>query len=424
MIQSETLHTVAHVVRPVRLAAICLGLALGVGAAPARPRAAASDEVRALWVLRTSLTSRAAIASMVESARENGFNTLLVQGRGDAYFSGGLEPRGSALSAQAATLEFDPLRETLRLAGDAGLRVHAWISLNLIASAVDLPVSREHLVYRHPEWLMVPRRLVPQLEPISPESPEYLGKLARWSRTQAETVEGLYFSPIPPGASDHTVAVVRDLVKRYPVDGVHLDYVRYPTDEFDYSRASLALFRSEMLPALGPAERRDLEARFDVDPTAYPDAFPERWRDFRQSRLTALVMRLRTVVKAARRDAVLSAAVVPEAAMAESRHMQDWRSWLENGLIDVVCPMAYTLDPAAFTSQIEAARQVAGFRPVWAGIGAYRLDAAQTIENIRRARRAGASGVVLFSYDSLVTPAAGAGYLSQVARAAFPANDH
>src|SRR2546421_5122125 len=59
-------------------------------------------EVRALWVVRTSLTSRSAIASMVTAARASGFNTLLVQirGRGDAYYANGLEPRSSVLSSQ------------------------------------------------------------------------------------------------------------------------------------------------------------------------------------------------------------------------------------------------------------------------------------------------------------------------------------
>ena len=39
---------------------------------------------------------------------------------------------------------------------------------------------------------------------------------------------------------------------------------------------------------------------------------------------------------------------------------------------------------------------------MWAGIGAYRLTPAQTIDHIAAARRNGAAGVVLFSYDSLV----------------------
>ena len=50
----------------------------------------ARDEVRALWVVRTSLTSPQAIEDMVVAAKQSGFNTLLVQvrGRGDSYFVG------------------------------------------------------------------------------------------------------------------------------------------------------------------------------------------------------------------------------------------------------------------------------------------------------------------------------------------------
>ena len=56
---------------------------------------------------------------------------------------------------------------------------------------------------------------------------------------------------------------------------------------------------------------------------------------------------------------------------------------------------------------------------MWVGIGAYRLSSSQTIENIQIARRLGASGIVLFSYDSLITPPGGTDYLSEVGRAAF-----
>ena len=84
--------------------------------------------------------------------------------------------------------------------------------------------------------------------------------------------------------------------------------------------------------------------------------------------------------------------------------MQDWRGWLEARLVDAVAPMAYTQEPARFAEQIAAARDIAGGRAVWAGIGAYRLTPAQTIENIQAARKLGAAGFVLFSYDSLTGP--------------------
>jgi dihydrodipicolinate synthase/N-acetylneuraminate lyase len=85
--------------------------------------------------------------------------------------------------------------------------------------------------------------------------------------------------------------------------------------------------------------------------------------------------------------------------------------------------MAYTPDAAMFAEQIASARAAAGARPIWAGIGAYRLSPAQTVANIQTARRLGAEGIILFSYDSLSDPrAAVSDYLAQVARGAFAAS--
>ena len=376
-----------------------------------------STETRALWVLRTSLTSTESIATLVRTAREHGFNTLLVQvrGRGDAYFNGGLEPRAADLHRRPAS--FDPLATVLDSAHAAGLRVHAWVNVNLISSAVDLPIAHTHIVQRHPDWLMVPRDLAQELARVPPESPAYVGKIARWTRTQSADVEGLYASPILPAAAAHVEAVVRDLVSRYPVDGVHLDYARYPNARFDYSRGAIREFRDAIRPTLALTARRDVDAQESVDPLAYPDTFQEEWKAFRIARMTGLVARLRKTIKAARENALVTIATAPDLADARDRKLQDWGAWLQTGLVDAVCPMAYTPEPTLFAEQIAAARDVKGGRAVWAGIGAYRLPPAQTIENIETARRLGAGGVVLFSYASLIETAPD--YIAVVGRSAF-----
>src|SRR5262249_50683760 len=143
----------------VRSAVATLVVALGaivIGAdarAPEDRGLRADQEVRALWVVRTTLTSPGAVATMVSSAKGSGFNALLVQvrGRGDAYFQGGVEPRPAPLLSQPS---FDPLAETIARAHEAGLQVHAWVNVNLVAG-LEVPAAREHVVYRHPEWLMV-----------------------------------------------------------------------------------------------------------------------------------------------------------------------------------------------------------------------------------------------------------------------------
>jgi uncharacterized lipoprotein YddW (UPF0748 family) len=380
---------------------------------------AAPTEIRALWVLRTSLSTPESIATLVSAAHEHGFNALFVQvrGRGDAYYAGALEPRAAELQRQPDS--FDPLATVLHTAHAAGLRIHAWINVNLISSAVDLPIAREHLVHRHPDWLMVPRDIAQELATVEPESPAYAGKVARWARTQPD-IEGLYASPIVPAAAEHVEAVVRDLTRRYAVDGVHLDYARYPNDRFDYSRYAIREFRATVRGRVADDARRDADTREAVDLFAYPDAFPGEWRSFRLSRMTALISRLRTAVKSERPGTLVSVATAPDMREAAEHRLQDWRTWLETGLVDAVCPMAYTPEAAQFAAQIAAARDVAGGRSIWAGIGAYRLSPSQTVENIQTARRLGTGGVILFSYDSLTNSRQSPpDYLALVGRAAF-----
>lgn len=384
----------------------------------ANVRVDSASEVRALWVLRTSMASRADVAAMVDAAGASGFNTLLVQvrGRGDAYFASGLEPRPAVLGADPA---LDPLAATIARAHDRGLQVHAWINVNLIAGANDLPSARDHVIYRHPEWLMVPRALAEDLMAVDPRSPEYLGRLTRYVRGRSSEIEGLYLSPIEDQAADYTVAIVRDIVSRYALDGVHFDYVRYPNDEFDYSRGALAAFRRSVAGDLSAADLRRYDTRLADEPLLYTQVFSGRWRAFRTARMTALMSRLRETVGAARPSAIVSAAVSPDPEEAALIRLQDWRAWVDHGLVDVICPMAYTTDGALFTSQIAAAQQVAGRHPVWAGIGAYRLSSEQIVENVRTARRLGAGGIVLFSYDSLTGPSRGRDYLARLGRVAF-----
>jgi uncharacterized lipoprotein YddW (UPF0748 family) len=268
---------------------------------------------------------------------------------------------------------------------------------------------------------MVPRELAAEMRHVDVRSPAYVGQLARWTRAHNTEVEGLYTSPIHPAAVTHMVNVVAELAKNYAIDGVHLDYARYPNESFDYSVAALAEFKTAVVPTLSAKERQEALQREPLDPLTYPNLFHVQWDDFRRSRLTTMVMRLRTAVKTARPDAVFSAAVVPDLQQASTSRMQDWRAWIDQSLLDVLCPMAYTTDANVFQQQVAAAKEIAGRTPVWAGIGAYRLSTAQTLQHIADARRFGAAGIILFSYDSLTAAPNTVGSITELGRAAFGA---
>ncbi|HSG00414.1 MAG TPA: family 10 glycosylhydrolase, partial [Vicinamibacterales bacterium] len=146
-----------------------------------------------------------------------------------------------------------------------------------------------------------------------------------------------------------------------------------------------------------------LDAAARRDPRAWTRYLPESWEGFRRDRLTELVEEIVTAAAAARPGLTMSAAVVPDAALAREQKAQDWAAWARDGLLDVVCPMVYTTDADLFARQVASVRDTVGDVAVWAGVGAYRLTAAQTVSHVRLARRSGATGVALFSYDSLVS---------------------
>ena len=189
-----------------------------------------------------------------------------------------------------------------------------------------------------------------------------------------------------PEAVDHLEAVVQELVRSYRLDGLHFDFIRYPGPAWDHSRAALVDFRrvhgTEALLG-GPA----------LDPAA--------WDDYRRRTVTALASRLADAARVARPGLVMSAAVAPDEAQAVHHKFQNWPYWLSSGILSALCPMVYTPDNRIFVSQVERALARAGTQPVWAGIGAYRLDLQGIVEKVELARRAGAGGVVLFSHESL-----------------------
>jgi len=391
------------------LLAIAVAAVLAAPAAVARPRADATQtggEVRGLWVLRSSLASPASVASMVDTATRSGFNTLLVQvrGRGEAFYRSDLEPRAPELDSQPDT--FDPLAMVIDLGHRAGLRVHAWVNVNLVASGATLPRDRGHVAVAHPEWLMVPRPLAESLRRTDPRSPAYIGALARWTRTESERVEGLYLSPVAPASQDYTVSIVRELVSRYAVDGVHLDYIRYPGADFDYSATTLDEFRAQQRPRATATDRSRIDREFVADAFAWTKAYPDAFVAFRQQRLTSLVVRLREAARSVRPELTVSAAVVPSGEIARREKLQDWPDWAARGYLDAVCPMIYTTDETEFGGLIADLQRTLRDVPIWAGIGAYRLSAARTAGNVRIARRAGVAGVLLFSYDSVTGPSA------------------
>ena len=109
---------------------------------------------------------------------------------------------------------FDPLRLTIKLATKRGLRVHAWINLLLVSSLSRLPRSKDHVIRRHPEWLVLPADLVNKVNHLPPDDPRGLSLRARYYRNN-RNADGLFLDPALPEVQDHLLAVIRELLSSY-----------------------------------------------------------------------------------------------------------------------------------------------------------------------------------------------------------------
>lgn len=411
--------------RTVPLAAALLagGCRLVGLAPPAPPPPPAAAEVRALWVVRTTLLDADSVMKMVSRADDAGFNNLIVQvrGRGDAYYRPGWEPPPDPLRDRIE--KFDPLLLAIREGHRRGLRLHAWVNTHLMANMDELPVDPSHLFHARPDLLAVPRPLARELYAMDPRDPRYREALVEYARDNRDHVEGLYTIPSHPEVKEHIYSIWMDLLERYDVDGLHFDYVRFPAPDYDYSRFALERFRAWMAPHLDSARRATLDAAYARDPLAYVDSLPALWDEFRRRQITGLVERIYSGVKKRRPHVTVSAAVFANAEDAYRNRFQDWREWLRRGILDVAAPMAYTSDSEVFRQQIATAVEAAGGRrQIWAGVGAYRNTVEGAVEKIGIARGLGANGIVLFSYDWAVRPGdlnPEGRYLSEVSRKAF-----
>src|SRR5256712_2182083 len=271
-------------------------------------------------------------------ATTRGIHDVVVQirGRGDAYYDSRLEPRAETLADDG----FDPLAHLVRAGAAVGVRVHAWGNVFFVWSSSEgaLPKAPEHLVRRHPEWLLRPAG-VKYLDPVGGSD---------W--------EGIYIDPKNENAREHTLAVFTDIVSRYRVEGFHYDYVRYP----------------------------------QVTYAGSPDD---------HAAVTAFVAEGAKRLRAARSGLVISAAVFPDPEVARDRVLQRWPEWARAGWIDLLCPMAYRRDTAEVGRLLSKARAAAPETRMWGGLMAYAGERTLLGDQLRAPQDAGCEGAILFAYD-------------------------
>ncbi|MCP4231817.1 MAG: family 10 glycosylhydrolase [bacterium] len=332
----------------------------------------AASEARGRWVCPWDMNTPEKVDEIVNLAVGANFNTLFFECRyrGDALYVPNKtdarfpnpEPRSPHIGGPDEG-DFDPLGELVTKGHRAGLEIHAWVTVYVIANE-KTPTGPGHPLYEHPEWLSCNEE----------------GKV--WDQYGMA-----WLDPGVPEVNDYLHGLFLDIAANYDVDGIHLDYVRYSGQDMGYNPRAVAIYETE---------------------TGETASNEEVFAEWRRNQITSFIGSLYRGLIKVRPDCQLTAAVFASRKnTAYNDLMQDWGEWGRLGIVDAIVPMAYSKDVGIVSSQIEDGVAVSGDRFLYAGLGL--LDDTDPTEKtwdrllaqISASRRIGSDGIAIFSATGL-----------------------
>jgi uncharacterized lipoprotein YddW (UPF0748 family) len=345
-----------------------------------KKRGAEKIEVRAIWVTRWDFRSAEDIAQIMENVLWMGCNVVYFQVRGEAscFFRSNVEPWAWELTPGGVDSlgqdpGWDPLSTALREAHARGLQLHAYLNvLPAWQQKVEPPKLAGHVLTEHSDWIMVDKK----------------------GRTMDPSKEGFYafLNPAIPEARAHLANLFKHLARQYPtLDGVHLDYIRYPGEIGDYSY-----------------DKRTLDLFSSYTGGMTPESSPDYWNRWRAMNINLTLAEIGRAMRAENPRLELSAAVIADCETAIKLKHQYWLNWPALGLVDTLTPMAYFYDNKRYRMKLEQSlvsqrphggSVVVGLWPAekWREKNGYTFDTLD--EQVQIAREFEADGIALFAYS-------------------------
>ncbi|MFN4223345.1 MAG: family 10 glycosylhydrolase [Fervidobacterium nodosum] len=195
----------------------------------------------------------------------------------------------------------DPLDVIIEEAKKHGMEVHAWVWVFAIGSNGEY----SQIMKEHPEWIEKDK-----FGNIFQE----IHKIAWLSHSNLEAVK-------------YVMDGILEVVQKYSVDGINLDYVRYSSDDMGFDEYTVNRFKAET----------------GIDPYKI-EKYSEQeviWHMWRENLVSNFVKEVSQRIKDINKDIIISADVYPSLSGARLTKKQNWEEWINNGYVDVVIPMNY-----------------------------------------------------------------------------------
>lgn len=329
-------------------------------------------ETRAVWVATNfrldwppptfdQEKQKQALVDIFDDIKSKNLNTVFFQAgiNGTVLFKSSFDPFSPYITGEVDREgTYDPLQFAIEQAHKRGLEIHAWINCIKCFGGTELNIlnNPNHISKRKPEWVIEDVR---------------------------EGQKSYWLDPGLPEVREYLSDMIADMVEKYDVDGVHLDFLRYPgknfEDEFSYNVHGARLSRDE----------------------------------FRRKNITDLVELINKKIKAIKHFVKLGVAPIGifknengiTGWEGYSEVYQDSREWLKRGLVDYVAPQIYWGfdDSPRFGLVAKEWTENSFGKNIILGIGAYKPNVKSEMDAmIQYSRSINAAGVAFFRYQNIM----------------------
>ncbi len=328
-------------------------------------------ETRAVWISTNHRldwppptfdedVQKESLVQIFSDVRKKNFNVVYFQVRSNGtviypskqepfspYFKGGTDMFPS----------YDPLNFAVRTAHKLGLEIHAWFNTVRCFSGGDNEIldSPSHLLKKHKNWVV---------------------------KYRSDDGMSYWLDPGLPEVRNYVVDLLKELVENYDIDGINLDYLRYPGKDFDDS-FSYSIY--------GKGKRKD---------------------EWRRENIFKLMKQIYTELK--RLNPFLKIGFSPIGISKNKRGeyffsgfsdvFQDSYSFLKNKIADYASPQIYWAldDSPSFESVAKDWREHSYGRNIVFGIALYKPEVRKELKGIlQTARLQNPAGIAFFRYSYL-----------------------
>lgn len=352
----------------------------------------ASYELRGVWLTNfggAALFFPQGVNRVMYQLRQQNFNTVypVVWNRGSTFYPSGVAKtqvgRDRSNLQGILMLGRDALAEIVQQGNRNNLRVIPWFEYGFMTPA------NSELAKRHPNWLTKRQNGTKLLQDELYQQDN--GKSANAKRQKflrnTAVIKQVWLNPLHPKVQQFILDLILEVVTKYDVDGIQLDDRFSLPVEFGYDPFTIKLYQQEHQGKKPPSNYLDAE-----------------WMHWRANKITDFMQRIFQAVKSVKPDCLVSLSPNPQ-YFAYTAYLQDWQTWVRQGLIEELICQVYRDDLKAFSAELSQPALQMARRRIRVGIGiltgSWRnpIAIAQIQQQVKIIREHGFAGVSFFYWD-------------------------